>query len=135
MAKPRRLRRKKASFSRSKARPTNGARRCSWRISPHRPTSGAKRRITGARWKGRSRSLAAIEHAFQAQILTALPRVRRPIVGQDGVPAPSRLLREPLRRLQVGVTLAPSNTLGDGGTVRPISLLFVSADPGDGKST
>jgi Mrp family chromosome partitioning ATPase len=83
----------------------------------------------------RLRSLAAIEHAFEAQILTALPATRRPIVSQDGVPAPSRLMREPLRRLLVGVTLPASNPLGDGATGRPRSILFVSADPGDGKST
>jgi capsular polysaccharide biosynthesis protein/Mrp family chromosome partitioning ATPase len=87
------------------------------------------------RFDRRLRSLAAIERAFQAQILTALPIARRPIVSHDGVPAPSRLLREPLRRLQAGVTLAPRSALGDGVSTRPRSLLFVSADPGDGKST
>ncbi|HEX4466478.1 MAG TPA: Wzz/FepE/Etk N-terminal domain-containing protein, partial [Solirubrobacteraceae bacterium] len=86
------------------------------------------------RFDRRLRSLAAIERAFEAQILTALPLTRRPIVSRDGVPAPSRLLREPLRRLQAGVTLSAANPL-DGVVSRPRSLLFVSADPGDGKST
>jgi succinoglycan biosynthesis transport protein ExoP len=83
------------------------------------------------RFDRRLRSLADVETAFQAPILTALPVVRRPIVERDGKPQPSRPLLEPLRRLHttlqlgsVGEELAP-----------PRSILFVSADAGDGKST
>jgi Mrp family chromosome partitioning ATPase len=87
------------------------------------------------RFDRRLRTLAAIEHAFQSQILTALPVARRPIVAQDGGPAPSRLMREPLRRLHVGVTMSTSNAPGGGASGGPRSILFISADPGDGKST
>jgi polysaccharide biosynthesis transport protein len=81
----------------------------------------------------RLRSLAGIEAAFASQILAGFPKVRRPIVHRDGEPAPSRFLVEPLRRmhgaLQLGVTPDPRRS-------RPSrTVLFVSADAGDGKST
>jgi polysaccharide biosynthesis transport protein len=93
----------------------------------------------------RMRSLAAIEAAFETQILTALPAVKRPIVRREERPAPAKTLREALWRLQttlkVGSTLAPAQNgvAQHNGAVQPNGaphvLLFVSADPGDGKST
>lgn len=86
-----------------------------------------------ARFDGRLRSLADVEAAFQTQILTALPTVRNTIVYGDGPPRTSRLLIEPLRRLHT--TLQLSETLDQGRGGAPRSILFVSADRGDGKST
>ena len=85
------------------------------------------------RFDRRLRSLAGIESAYSSQTLAGFPKVRRPIVRRDGVPAPSRFLIEPLRRLhtalQLGVTPDPRRA-------RPSrTVLFVSADAGDGKST
>jgi Mrp family chromosome partitioning ATPase len=85
------------------------------------------------RFDRRLRSLAGIESAYSAQTLAGFPKVRRPIVRRDGVPAPSRFLVEPLRRLhtalQLGVTPDPRRARGSR------TVLFVSADAGDGKST
>jgi succinoglycan biosynthesis transport protein ExoP len=82
----------------------------------------------------RLRSLAEIEAVFQSQVLAGLPKVRRPVVRRDGVPAPSRFLVEPLRRLhtslELGLTGSPERTTKPSRVV-----LFVSADGGDGKST
>ncbi len=85
------------------------------------------------RFDRRLRSLAGIETAYSSQTLAGFPVVRRPIVRRDGVPAPSRFLIEPLRRLhtalQLGITPDPRRA-------RPSrTVLFVSADAGDGKST
>jgi Mrp family chromosome partitioning ATPase/capsular polysaccharide biosynthesis protein len=85
------------------------------------------------RFDRRLRSLAGIESAYSSQTLAGFPKVRRPIVRRDGAPAPSRFLLEPLRRLhtalQLGVTPDPRRS-------RPSrTVLFVSADAGDGKST
>ncbi|HTZ65325.1 MAG TPA: Wzz/FepE/Etk N-terminal domain-containing protein [Solirubrobacteraceae bacterium] len=88
----------------------------------------------------RLRSLAAVEEIFQAQILAALRAVRHPLVSRNGRPAPAYALREALWRLQttlrVGSSAAedggePANGHGGG----PRSILCVSADAGDGKST
>ncbi len=88
----------------------------------------------------RLRSLAAIEEVFQAQILAALRTIRQPLISRDGHPAPAYALREALWRLQttlrVGSSAAengrePANGHGGG----PRSILCVSADAGDGKST
>ncbi len=85
------------------------------------------------RFDRRLRSLEGIEAAYSAQTLAGFPKVRRPIVRRDGVPAPSRFLVEPLRRLhtalQLGVTPDPRRARGSR------TVLFVSADAGDGKST
>jgi succinoglycan biosynthesis transport protein ExoP len=83
------------------------------------------------RFDRRVRSVADIEATFKAPILTALPVVRRPIVERDGKPQPSRPLLEPLRRLHTTLQLGP----GDHELAPPRSILFVSADAGDGKST
>ncbi|MGA2321436.1 MAG: Wzz/FepE/Etk N-terminal domain-containing protein [Solirubrobacteraceae bacterium] len=86
-----------------------------------------------SRFNPRLRSLADIEGVLQTQILTALPQVRRPIVHREGKLEPSRLLLEPLRRLHTTLRLA--NMLEQERRDPPRSILFLSADAGDGKST
>jgi polysaccharide biosynthesis transport protein len=81
----------------------------------------------------RLRRIAEIEAVFHTQILTALPQVKRPILQRDGAPAPARFLIEPLRRLHTSLELG--NTLDAQHENPPRSILFVSADAGDGKST
>ncbi|HMD56058.1 MAG TPA: Wzz/FepE/Etk N-terminal domain-containing protein [Solirubrobacteraceae bacterium] len=76
-------------------------------------------------------SLSDVEGTFQAQVLTALPTVKSPVVRPNGERAPARPLLEPLRRLQT--TLQLGDVLGRDGA--PRSIAFVSADPGDGRST
>jgi Mrp family chromosome partitioning ATPase/capsular polysaccharide biosynthesis protein len=86
----------------------------------------------------RLRSLEAIESVFNTQILTALPTVKRPIINRDGVRAPSRLLLEPLRRLHTNLQLldvAGRAPKFNGRGTHPRTILFTSADAGDGKST
>jgi Mrp family chromosome partitioning ATPase/capsular polysaccharide biosynthesis protein len=85
------------------------------------------------RFDRRLRSLAGIEEAFKAQILTALPKVARPITNRAGTPTPSRQLLEPLRRLHTALQLGDrlEHQPHSGGRV----ILFISADAGDGKST
>src|SRR5271155_5273231 len=67
------------------------------------------------------------------QILTVLPRVKSPIVHQGGEVRPSRQFEEPLRRLHATLQLA--NVHAEGRQDAPRSILFISADSGDGKST
>ena len=85
------------------------------------------------RFDRRLRTLGSLESIFATQVLTALPRVRAPLVLRNGRPAPSRRLLEPLRRLHT--TLKLGGTLGRNGEAAPRTLLFLSPDPGDGKST
>jgi succinoglycan biosynthesis transport protein ExoP len=87
-----------------------------------------------SRFDRRLRSLADIETIFQAPVLAAVPSVRHPIARADGQPAPSSALREPLRRLHTTLQL---RSLSDDldQKAAPRSVLFVSADAGDGKST
>jgi succinoglycan biosynthesis transport protein ExoP len=87
-----------------------------------------------SRFDRRLRSLADIEAAFQAPVLTAIPSVRRPIVHVDGQSMPAPALREPLRRLHTTLQL---HNLPDAinSLPRPRLVLFTSADAGDGKST
>jgi Mrp family chromosome partitioning ATPase/capsular polysaccharide biosynthesis protein len=86
-----------------------------------------------SRFDRRLRSLAGVEHVLQAQILAALPKVGRPIIRRDGDPAPSKLLLEPLRRLQVSLQLAEMPRREGEAPTRVI--LVISPDAGDGKST
>lgn len=82
----------------------------------------------------RLRSLAAIEQAFHTQVLVALLAVRRPLVYREGHPAPARALREALWRLQTTLQVAGNSTENGRGR-GPRTILCVSADAGDGKST
>lgn len=86
-----------------------------------------------SRFDRRLRSLLGVEAVFGSQTLTALPKVRRPVVVRDGQPTPSRFLVEPLRRLHTGLTLGESAQANRAPAPRVI--LFTSADAGDGKST
>jgi Mrp family chromosome partitioning ATPase/capsular polysaccharide biosynthesis protein len=86
-----------------------------------------------SRFDRRLRSLLGIEAVFGSQTLTALPKVRRPVVVRDGQPTPSRFLVEPLRRLHTGLTLGQSAQ--ENRPPSPRVILFTSADAGDGKST
>jgi Mrp family chromosome partitioning ATPase/capsular polysaccharide biosynthesis protein len=85
------------------------------------------------RFNRRLSSLNQVEEAFQTQILTALPKVRNPVMRPDGTRAPARPLLEPLRRLHT--TLESAGTLGGGAGGAPRSVLFMSAEPGDGRSS
>jgi Mrp family chromosome partitioning ATPase/capsular polysaccharide biosynthesis protein len=88
----------------------------------------------------RLRTLATIEGVLGAPILAGMPKVGRPVIGGEGGPRPSTALLEPLRRLHIALQAtrtAPTNgavddqpSRGEGRTI-----LFISPDPGDGKST
>src|SRR5271155_938342 len=67
------------------------------------------------------------------QVLTVLPSVRSPIVHRNGELRPSAHLSEPLRRLHASIQL--ENVHLEGGQGAPRSILFVSAEAGEGKST
>ncbi len=86
-----------------------------------------------ARLDHRLRSLAETEAAFETEILTALQTVRRPIVHEDGQPRPAKTLRDPLQRLHT--SLHVGNVNRQDGHGQPRTILFVSADAGDGQST
>jgi Mrp family chromosome partitioning ATPase/capsular polysaccharide biosynthesis protein len=86
-----------------------------------------------ARFDDRLRRLAEIEEVFQTRILTALRTVAHPIVHRDGKPTPSKNLREPLQRLHTTLQLGDAHERN--GRAQPRTLLFLSADAGDGQST
>jgi Mrp family chromosome partitioning ATPase len=86
-----------------------------------------------SRFDRRLRTLGEIEAAFQTQVLAALPPVREPIVQRDGRLAPADALLEPLRRLHT--TLQLGDMLEHDRERAPRTILFVSADAGDGAST
>lgn len=85
-----------------------------------------------SRFNRRVRSLTDIETIFKAPVLAAAPAVRTPIVRSEGRVRPSRHLAEPLRRLNTSLSL--SGLGGNNGAGGPRSILFLSAEPGDGKS-
>jgi Mrp family chromosome partitioning ATPase/capsular polysaccharide biosynthesis protein len=88
-----------------------------------------------SRFDRRLRTIPAIEAAAEAPLLAAVPRVRRPIVRAAGQsPRPSKQLLEPLRRLQAGLELSDQASIAAPSS-HPRIILFVSPDPGDGKST
>jgi Mrp family chromosome partitioning ATPase/capsular polysaccharide biosynthesis protein len=92
-----------------------------------------------SRFDRRLRSLADVEAVLGAEILTALPLVRTPIVehgeGSDTTIGrrPSKFLLEPLRRFHT--TLSVGKMVEHERQEAPRSILFLSADAGDGKST
>ena len=92
-----------------------------------------------SRFDRRLRSLADIETVFQMQILSVLPKVRRPILQQDGSPRPAKFLLEPVRRLNATLRSLQlgDGAAGNGGPHPPgsQSILLLSADVADGKST
>lgn len=86
-----------------------------------------------SRFDRRLRSLGEIESIFQAQIIAVLPAVRSPVTRPDGRRAPAKSLLEPLRRLHTTLELQEVlESRPDGGHR---TILFLSADAGDGKST
>jgi Mrp family chromosome partitioning ATPase len=87
-----------------------------------------------SRFDRRLRSLADIEEVLQTPVLAAVPSIRRPIVYPNGLPLPAAALREPLRRLHTTLQL---HSLGDdlGQPPSPHTVLFISAEAGEGKST
>jgi Mrp family chromosome partitioning ATPase len=86
------------------------------------------------RTDARIRRLGDIEAIFGTQILAALPTVRSPVVRPDGRRLPARPLVEPLRRLHTVLQLDGPR---DGTEVEHHNrvLLFMSPDPGDGRSS
>ena len=89
--------------------------------------------FTLGRFNRRLRSLADVESVLETRVLTVLPNVRRPIVHENGRPRPSKGLLEPLRRLHTAFLLG--SMLEGESAPAPRSIMFISADPGDGKST
>jgi polysaccharide biosynthesis transport protein len=85
------------------------------------------------RFDRRLRTLVGIEAVLSWPILAGLPKVKRPIVRRDGESSPSRFLVEPLRRLHTSLQLGIAGSAERMHASR--TVLFVSADPGDGKST
>jgi Mrp family chromosome partitioning ATPase/capsular polysaccharide biosynthesis protein len=83
----------------------------------------------------RLRSPAAMEEVFQAQILTALRAVRHPLISREGRPAPAYVLREALWRLQTTLRVAGPSSGENGAGRGPRTILCVSAEAGDGRST
>jgi Mrp family chromosome partitioning ATPase len=86
-----------------------------------------------SRMNRRLRTLADVESVLHHEVLTSLPKVRSPIVRREGWTSPSRHLVEPMRRLHTTLLLEPMS--GEGRHASPKSILFISAEPGDGKST
>ncbi|HEY0515866.1 MAG TPA: hypothetical protein VGD00_01990, partial [Solirubrobacteraceae bacterium] len=82
----------------------------------------------------RVRSLADVESIFGLPVLAAVPQSRAPIVRREGRIRPSKLLSEPLWRLHSSIHLGVQGEGSPHGHA-PKSILFLSADPGDGKST
>jgi Mrp family chromosome partitioning ATPase/capsular polysaccharide biosynthesis protein len=85
-----------------------------------------------SRFDRRLRRLGDMEAIFGTQILAALPAVKSPVVRPDGRRAPAKALVEPLRRLQT--TLGLQQELERHAPAAARTILFISADAGDGKS-
>lgn len=86
-----------------------------------------------SRFDPRLRSIASIEAETGFPLLAAMPKVRRPIVrGEAQPPRPSARLLEPLRRLESAMRVPVPEASAD---MSHRVILFVSPDPGDGKST
>jgi Mrp family chromosome partitioning ATPase len=87
-----------------------------------------------SRFDRRLRSLASVDAAMGLPLLSAMPKVRQPVVrGRGEPPRPSVHLIEPLHRLQAALRV--SGTADGAGALARRVILFTSADPGDGKST
>ncbi|HEY4428650.1 MAG TPA: CpsD/CapB family tyrosine-protein kinase [Solirubrobacteraceae bacterium] len=87
-----------------------------------------------SRFDRRVRGLGDVEALFNTEILAALPAVRSPVVRPDGQRAPAKSLLEPLRRLHTTLRLRDPREAA-GGARAPRTILFLSPDAGDGRST
>ncbi len=85
------------------------------------------------RFDRRLRALPDIEAVFATQILTALPAARDPIVRTGGGPAPAEAVVEPLWRMRAALQLG--DVLHNGRVAPPRTILFLSPETGEGKST
>jgi Mrp family chromosome partitioning ATPase/capsular polysaccharide biosynthesis protein len=88
-----------------------------------------------SRFDRRLRSLASIEALTGLPLLAALPKVRRPIVATTNSRRPSVHMVEPLRRLETALRIGGTTYATAPSQAAPKTILFVSPDPGDGKST
>ena len=117
-----------ACRSRRSRNGTRSSASCSASSSPRSaPTPSAASTAACARWPTSRLTL-------QAPVLAAIPTIRRPIVNTQQQPVPAAALREPLRRLHTTLQL---RGIADDLDQRPAprTVLFISADAGDGKST
>jgi Mrp family chromosome partitioning ATPase len=85
------------------------------------------------RFDRRLRALADVERVYKGRILAALPTVKHPVRRPGGEFGPARSHLEPLRRLHT--TLQLGDMLAQRGGGGPRTILFLSADAGDGRST
>lgn len=81
----------------------------------------------------RLRTLADVGAIFPTQILAVLPEVKRPLLTRDERRQPSRLLIEPLRSLRT--TLSLNRSANGASAAAHHSILFLSPDGGDGRTT
>jgi Mrp family chromosome partitioning ATPase len=89
--------------------------------------------LTLERLDRRLHGLAEVEHAFGTQVLAALPRIKDPIVHvEGGHPAPAAAAIEPLWRTRAALALG--GVVQNGRVGPPRSILFLSAETGDGSS-
>lgn len=94
-----------------------------------------------SRFDRRLRSADEIEHVCKVPVLTVVPSIRKPILLADGRPAPAQALLEPMRRLHTTLQLTGASHELNGqpaqlnGRSAPRSVLFISPNVGDGKST
>jgi Mrp family chromosome partitioning ATPase len=80
-------------------------------------------------------AVAELESAFGLPVLAVLPQVKKPIVRRDDAPAAARALVEPLRQVDTALRLAGMTdaAVQNGGPCK--SVLVISAEPGEGKSS
>jgi len=80
-------------------------------------------------------TVSELESAFALPVLAALPQVKKPIVRRDDAPAAARALVEPLRAVDTALRLAGVTDAAErnGGSCK--SVLVISAEPGEGKSS
>lgn len=78
-------------------------------------------------------SVSELESVFELPVLAVLPQVKKPLVRRDDAPAAARALIEPLRQLDTALSLSGMAAPERGGPSK--SVIVISAEPGEGKST